>query len=176
MSDEQSRHTDQFIQLLTKHQSQLLGFINASLGDYTQSEDVLQKTNLALWKKVDQFEPGAEFMPWAMAVARFEILSHFRDYSRKRLVFSPDVAELMADTAATLVAEVPLRQIALRECLERQSENSREALRLRYVEQQSIDEISAATDRSADGVKSLLLRVRKSLRECIEKTLSQDSS
>ncbi len=176
MPDEQSCHTDKFIQLLTKHQSQLRGFINASVGDYTQSEDVLQKTNLALWKKVDEFQPGAEFMPWAMAVARFEILSHFRDCSRKRPVFSPEVAELMADAAATLVADVPSRQTALRECLKRQPKNSREALRLRYVEQLSIDEISAATDRSADGVKSFLLRVRKSLRECIEKILAQDLS
>jgi len=30
------------------------------------ADDVLQETNLVLWRKTADFDPAREFMPWAM--------------------------------------------------------------------------------------------------------------
>ncbi len=62
--------SEQFIQLLTVHQPHLLGYILASLGNRTDCDDVLQKTNLVLWKKSAEFRSGAQFLPWAKRAAR----------------------------------------------------------------------------------------------------------
>lgn len=147
----------------------------ASLGNYTNSQDVLQRTNLTLWRKAGEFRAGAPFMPWALAVARFEVLAFLRDHRRERLVFQPDVVELMCGAAAAGVSEIPDRRHALRDCLNDLSEKNRQLLNLRYVRNQPLAKISEMTERSIDGVKSLLLRIRKSLGKCIEKKLTAET-
>lgn len=174
MSKEDAQPSDRFVQLLTEHQVQLRGFILASLGDDADSHDVLQSTNLALWRKAAEFRPDAELLPWALGVARFEILAFLRDRSRDRLVFRAELVEAMADTASELVAKMPARRLALRECLKEVPEKNRILLRLRYAHNQSITQISAFSGRSMDGVKSLLLRIRKALARCIELRLAEE--
>ena len=173
MSNEDAMPSNRFVQLFAEHQVQLRGFILASMGDDANSQDVLQSTNLALWEKADQFRLDSDFLPWALAVARFEVLTFYRDRGRDRLVFSAELVEAMADTASKLVPEVPARRSALRECLKEVPEKNRRLLRLRDAHNQSITQISASSGRSMDGVKSLLLRIRKALARCIELRLAE---
>ena len=163
--------SDQFIQLLAKHQSHLRGFIFASLGNYAHCEDVLQETNLVLWKKCGEFRPEAEFLPWALAIARYEILAFIRDRQREHLVFYPDVAELMMESCMPAVHQVSERQEALRGCIKRLPGRQQEVLRMFYVANARIQEVARITGRSADAVKSLLVRIRKALRQCIETSM-----
>lgn len=176
MAKQENSASDTFIQLLTMHQSHLRAFILASLGDYAYCEDVLQQTNPILWEKCGDFRPGAEFLPWVLAIARFEILAFFRDRRRDRRVFHSDVAELMTEAALPEIKQVSERQHALRECIKRLLERQREVLKLFYVANARMKEIARQTGRSVDGVKSLLLRIRKTLRRCIEAHLESQQS
>ena len=161
---------DVYVQHLTAFQSRLRGYILASLGNYANTADVLQRTNLTLWKKANEFRPGAEFVPWALAISAYEILAFLRDHRRDRHVFSDDVAELMLDAAANEFPDPGDRQVALRNCLEKLPRPSRELLWRRYDADKSIKQIASETDRSEDSVKSLFLRIRKALERCIETT------
>jgi RNA polymerase sigma-70 factor (ECF subfamily) len=163
--------SDRFIQLLMTHQSNLRGYILGSLGNYAYSEDVLQQTNLVLWKKCSEFRQGADFLPWAFAIARYEILAFIRDKQREQLVFCPDVSELMMESCRSMPQQVNERQEALRECIKRLPERQLEVLKLSYVANAPMLEISQLMGRSVDGVKSLLVRIRKTLRCCIENNL-----
>lgn len=160
--------SEQFIQLLTVHQPHLQGYILASLGNRTDCDDVLQKTNLVLWKKSAEFRSGAQFLPWALAIARFEVLAFCRDRQRDRLVFHDDVAELMSEEALPEMNEVSERQKALQACIERLSEVQKEVLRLRYVGNKRIHEISELMHRTASSIKVMLFRTRRALKKCIE--------
>lgn len=160
--------SDEFIQLLTVHQPHLQGFIVASLGNRSDCDDVLQKTNLVLWKKSAEFRAGAPFLPWALAIARFEVLAFCRDRQRDRLVFHDDVAELMSEEAFPEMNDVPERQKALQKCVERLSDTQKEVLRLRYVGNKRIREVSELTRRTATSIKVMLFRTRKTLKKCIE--------
>lgn len=158
----------EFIEKLTASQSILRAYILAALGNYNDAADVLQRTNLTLWKNADSFREGSEFMPWASTLAKYEILSFYRDRGRDRHVFSEEVATLMLQAVATQVPDVTDRQIALRHCLEKLPARSRDLLRHRYEGGASVAEIAAQTRRSEDSVKSAMLRVRKKLENCIE--------
>jgi len=125
--------SDAFIQLLATHQSNLRGYILSSLGSYADAEDVLQKTNLVLWKKYAEFRPGADFLPWAFAVARYEILTFIRDKQRDQLVFCPDVTELMMESCKSVPQQVSERQEALRNCVIHLPKRQLEILKLSYV-------------------------------------------
>ncbi len=167
--------SDTFLQQLTEHQTQLKGFILASLGHEADSQDVLQRTNLVLWKKAGEFRTDAAFLPWALGVARYEVLAFLRDRQRDHLIFDPDVVELMADAAQQQATELPDRLRALRTCLRQVPKKNLQLLNLRYVHGQSIRQVAEATGRTDDSVKSLLLRIRKRLGQCIEQRLAEQS-
>lgn len=165
----------EFVQLLTDHQVPLRGFVLASVADHVAADEILQRTNLSLCRKADGFREGAPFLPWAIAIARFEILSFVRDKQRDRLVLAPEVVELMSEAAAKLPESTEARQTALRACLSKMDANQRRVLDLRYVHGKSIKAIAEAIERSNDGVKSLLARLRRSLAECITRNVAADS-
>lgn len=170
-----SNPSPEFFSLLTDHQLQLRGYILASVGDHTEADDILQKTNLTLCRKADEFRQGAPFLPWAIAVARFEILSFVRDRRRDRMVLHADVVQLMTEAAAERVDVAGPRQNALRKCLEKMESRQRTLLDLKYVNDASIAEIARQTDRTSNAVKSLLVRIRRLLSDCIERSLKAES-
>ena len=176
MGDCSTEALDEYVQQLTACQSRLRGYILASLGNYANTADVLQRANLTLWKKASEFRPGAEFLPWALTITRYEILAFLRDHRRDRHVFSEDVAELMLDAAASELSDPGDRQMALRQCLEKLPHRSRDLLWQRYDADKSIKQIAKDTERSEDSVKCLFLRIRKTLERCIEATLRLDAT
>lgn len=175
MAEAPTPANDEFISLLTTYQAQLRGVVMAGLGNYANCQDVLQRTNLAIWKKSAEFDSERSFLAWAVGIARYEVLAFIRDRQRERLVFTPDVADLLLTETRDQLDAIPARQLALRQCVSELPEASRDVLRLKYVRAQSIQQVSDATGRSLDGVKSLLLRVRKLLAECIERRLAAQS-
>ena len=52
--------TEQFVQQLAEHQSRLFGYVYSMLGDHSRAADVLQETNLVLWRKNAEFDPDPE--------------------------------------------------------------------------------------------------------------------
>jgi RNA polymerase sigma-70 factor (ECF subfamily) len=165
----------EFIGLLTDHQVDLQAFILSSLGNYSDTLDVLQRTNIVLWQKASQFRAGAPFLPWALKIAKFEILAFMRVRRRDRHVFCPEVVELMVDTATQRSPEFSFRSDALRQCIKELPERSREFLRIRYAQEQSVKQISEKTGRSIDAVKSLYHRIRIALGRCIDRKVAGHS-
>lgn len=176
MADPGEPKNDLFASLLANHQSQLLGYILASLGNYNDSLDLVQRTNLTLCKKADQYRTDLPFLPWAFGVARFEILGFLRERNRQKVVFHSDVVELMSKEVVQSDAEVDQwhdRQIALHECLDSLNDRNRRIFLLRYAENLSLAKTAESQNKTVDSIKSLMLRIRRSLRECIEQKLAQ---
>lgn len=163
---------DGYLQLLLAHQGLLRGVILAGLGSHADCQDVLQKTNLALWKKAADYDRERPFRAWAIGIARFEILAYIRDRQRDRHIFSTETAELMVAEAEEQLQEPSRLQTALRACLLELPEPRRELLTLKYVRRWSIRQIADRLGRSADAVKCLLLRLRRGLGTCIERRLA----
>ena len=169
--------TEAFVRELTAKQQAVRGFIHASLGGAAAVDDVLQKTNLALWRKCSDWDENTEFLRWAIGVARFEVLAFYRDTARGKLVFEPDVVDAMTDAAAERAVDQQNcgRSAALAECLGEMKPEHQRLLDDRYRQGFSINEIADSKDRSADSVKSLLLRLRNSLRQCVERRLEKEA-
>ena len=88
--------TEHFVQQLATHQNRLYGYVYSLLGDHSRAADVLQETNIVLWRKIDEFQTDKSFLPWAFAIARFQVLAHLRDHNRDRLLLDAELAELKA--------------------------------------------------------------------------------
>jgi RNA polymerase sigma-70 factor (ECF subfamily) len=175
MGGDEVEELEVYVRHLTDCQSKLRGYILACIGNYANTSDVLQRTNLTLWKKAGEFQRGARFLPWAYAIARFEILSFLRDHKRDRLVFSEEVANLMLELEAEEEMDANERQLALRKCLEKLPHQSRDLLSQRYDQGNTIKQIAGDANRSEVAIKSSFLRIRRALEKCIESTLKLEA-
>jgi len=167
--------SERFIDQLTSSQSRILGSIMISVANANDAKDVLQRTNLTLWKNAERFDESRPFLPWAIATARLEVRAYYRDKKRDRLVFDEDLIEELQNVADQRVQELSLRQEALRCCLQKMKEEHNSLLVLRYAQGKSMGQISSLCGRSEDGVRSLMLRIRKLLRGCIEQQVTRQS-
>ena len=71
-----SDKTEQFVQQLAENQNRLYGYVYSLVGDHAQAADVVQETNMVLWRKLDEFDPQRPFLPWAFTIGRFQVLAH----------------------------------------------------------------------------------------------------
>lgn len=166
---------DDFVSLLTAHQSSLRAYITSLMPGDSQINDVLQETNLTLWKKREKFQLGSNFTAWSFAVARFSVKEHRARHRRdqQRVVFSDALLEsisLAADTAEP--DRINERQTALERCLTKLSDADRAIIRARYTRGDSLEKHSDKSGRSAGSLRVSLFRIRAALRKCIRRETS----
>ena len=172
----QAENTEEFVAQLTANQNRLFGYIFSLLGDQTRAADVLQETNLVLWRKMSEFHPDKPFLPWAFAFARFQVMAHLRDRSRDRMLLDEGLVAKMAGEVAEASAELDDVRGALRKCIEGLATQHQKMVRLRYFEQRSVADVASAMDRTATAIKVAMLRVRKKLSDCIEQKLAGEGN
>ncbi len=167
---------DLFIRELTNCQAVLCGYCRAALGGPSEdAKDAWQRTNVTLWRKAAEWRPETDFLPWALAVARFEVLATVRDRQRERLAFDSDVIELMADESVQAAVEGESRREALDHCTGNLPDRQRRILFGHYVAGFPLAEIASANGMKEGAVKVLLLRVRRSLANCIENYMRREA-
>ena len=61
--------TERFVNHLTSAQAVLYAYITSLLGDRESAKDVLQETNLVLWRKSAEFDEHKSFAAWSSGIA-----------------------------------------------------------------------------------------------------------
>ena len=165
----------EFVSLLTRHQPDLWSYIITLMPGDPETADVLQKTNLVLWTKQQNFEPGTNFRAWAFAVARFEVLAHLKRHKREGVVLLDDeLLELVAHEAPDALAASDRRLAALEHCLNKLRPQDRELLDHRYRSNLGLDEFAARVGRSVSALSVTLHRLRSGLRKCVQEQLIRE--
>lgn len=164
--------SQEFVTLLTGHQADLWGFLLSLMPGHPDVADVLQKTNVVLWTKREQFTPGTDFKAWAFTVARFEMLGHFKTLKRQPcFVFDDDLIEQLAEEAPSSLTASQPRLEALEHCLGQLRPKDRELLEHRYHERGSIESYAQQCGRSISALSVTLFRLRAALRRCVQQQL-----
>ncbi len=160
--------TPEFITLLTTHQNRLFAYVLSLVGDRQQAQDVMQETNIILWRKADDFKLGTNFSAWMFKVAYYQVLEHRRKMGRlSRFVEAEEFLSELAVEAAEGCETMEQQQAALRQCIEKLPERQKEIVRLRYSEGESIKAVAEKSQSAASAIKQTLFRARTSLIECV---------
>lgn len=168
--------TDRYVILLTAMQSRLYAYVLSLLGDKEQAADVLQETNLTLWRKAAEYDHAREFAPWAYRVAHFEVLAYRKKLGRERLVFDDDILASLNVCAADRGESFATRLSSLQDCMKELPEPQHGMIRHHYGEAQSIKKIAELRGMSAGAVAQSLFRARITLMKCIERETHEDNS
>ena len=157
----------EFLRLMTEFQGRLFGYIFSLLGDPDRANDVLQETNVVLWRDSKEFVPGSNFKAWAFRVAHFQVMAFRQKQIRDKLVFEDDLLEAVAFGAREADESFDGRRERLSGCLEKLSAPLREMLRRRYAEGQSLQEIGQERGMTSNAVTQALFRIRQTLVQCV---------
>ena len=174
--DPRSPETREFVSELTNCQGVLQSFIASLMPGHPDTADVLQETNLILWEKMDEFEPGTNFRAWAFAIARFKVLNHLKKCrNSKLLLFDDELLERICEAAAERSPQTHDAKVhALTHCLEDLRPKDRELVHARYHSPQSLEHYASQIGRPVASLYVTLGRLRTILRRCIQSRLKQE--
>ena len=166
--------SEEFVRLLTEAQGPVYGYLLTLIPDRNRARDLLQETNITLWKKAATFEEGTNFNAWACKIAYFHVLSFRRKMAREKLVFDDDILDYIAERNDDRLMQdfTKDRNKALKSCLKKLSEKQRKLVEERYKPGASVQQIAADQGRTVGAISQTLYRIRHNLMLCIEKTLA----
>jgi len=166
---------DEFLTLFLRHQGDLRAFLGALLTDPHQRDDVFQEVALVLWKQFDDYDRARSFGAWARGIAANKVLQTRERLARSPVALAPDAIHALLDAfARTEEEQSPDRADALRRCLERLPDHSRQLLAQRYEKGLDVGEIARQLGRSLDSTYQALSRVRARLEDCIRQRLADE--
>jgi RNA polymerase sigma-70 factor, ECF subfamily len=161
--------------LWTKAHPIVSAYFRACLWDFHQAEDLLQETAAAAAEKFTTYDPARSFTSWVLGIARNKLLHHHRTHANDRHVFDDTTVNKLAEVYADMEPEISAMHAALEGCIDRVQGRPRKLLEMRYVRELTPAKIAAMSGMNANAVSVMLHRVRRTLRECIERQLAARS-
>lgn len=166
--DKLADFTERFVSDLTASQPRLFAYLLSLLRSPDEARDVLQETNLVLWKKLDEYPQIASFEAWSTRVAYFQVLAFRRDRGRDRHEFDEQLIQKIASAAEQATAGTDERLRFLTTCIEKLSAAHRDLLSDRYGKQMSVKDLAQTMGKTPAALGMTLYRVRRLLMDCIE--------
>ena len=165
---------EEFARLFSRNARRIYGFIMTLVFNHHDAEEVFQNTNVVLWNKFADFQPGSNFFAWASRIAYYEVLSLMKQQRRSR-TFSDEALELLASEAVALSDQSTERYEALEECLARLDPPDRQLLQERYYFQRAPKQIAASQSKSVHAIYRALSRIHNVLLNCVQRSMKADT-
>ncbi|WP_439629404.1 sigma-70 family RNA polymerase sigma factor [Gemmata sp.] len=171
MDDDGSRR---FVMLFARHERDLYRYVLTLLPSPADAEDVVQEAAAALWQNFGGFDPGRPFLPWACRFAYHQVLNFRRRQRTHRRLFSDAVVEALAVEWPADSEGADARREALDGCLGKLPPGDRDLVRLRYAAEDDVTALAGRTGQTANALYKSLQRIRKSLMDCVTRTLAEE--
>jgi RNA polymerase sigma-70 factor, ECF subfamily len=163
--------SEAFTRCWIRSQPAVAAFIRSLVPHLQDAEDLLQNVAVVTLRKFHEYDLARSFLPWALGIARNEVLSHRRSHATSSLIVHSGVVDHLAEAVEQVAAELDDRVAVLRRCQEGVSGRAKEILRLRYEEALPLEEIAARLRVSHVSVRVMISRIRTALLSCIERGL-----
>lgn len=162
-----------FSELVSRHRSDLYGYIFAVVRNWEDADDLFQSVCLTLWSKFESFQLGTNFFAWARRTAKNKV-SEFLRHKREPDFVDEELLEILAVTTfETKVDWAESYQAALRRCRAKLVGDDEELLNLHYGEGLGTTQIASQLFRNRTSVCRALNRIRCWLFECIQMEIAR---
>ncbi len=135
-------------------------------------DEIAQRSFVAAFTRLGDFEPGTNFSAWLFTIARFQLrsettrLRRVADYHAR---YGPDLLQRELDRRESEPPELSATRLDhLQACLENLGEHVRPFIAWRYDEEIPLEEMATRSGRSVAAVKKQLWLLRQKLQQCIE--------
>ena len=124
-----------------------------------------------MWEKFDTFEPGSNFGAWAVKIAKFVIMDHYKKQKRSRVIFKDDLLEAISESAIDSTGNIDKRLAFLKECINELNEDDRKLIKIKYEQGYKIKQIAQHLSRSVHGLYKTMNRIHNLLLNCTRRKL-----
>lgn len=165
--------THAFRYLVEKYQEVSLALAYSVVKDTALAEDVLQEAFVKVYQKLDQFRFESQFSTW---LYRIVINTCYNELKKRKVkvTLSDETMELTASEKAEVLAEGQLQNQYINQALNAMKTDESLVLRLFYLSELSLKEVSQATGFSLSKVKVSLHRGRGNLEFQLRQLLGEE--
>jgi RNA polymerase sigma-70 factor, ECF subfamily len=166
--------SDEFVELMTSFQGRMYAYILTLIADPTAANDILQETNIVLWRKSAEYEMGTNFKAWSFRTANFQVMAYRQRRMRDRLVFNDDFMSTLTVEANSYDETYEERHKKLVSCMAKLPDRQRDLIQRRYSIGASIKKMAEDLQSTANSLTQALFRARNNLVNCV-KDLPEES-
>ena len=138
------------MRLFVEHERDVLRYVLAVVPSLADARDIVQETAVALWRKMDDYDPARPFLPWACRFASIEIRRFLRRADQQRRLLDEQAVEALLALQEQRATGLAARRVHLRECLEELPEAQRALVRGYYWDDQAVEALAGQSGRTAD--------------------------
>jgi len=177
IADFQSGRTEAFNILVGRYKDQLMNFVFRYVGDYDQSDDIVQEVFIRVYRNKHSYRPIAKFSTWIYTIAANLAKSELRRKKRRK-IFSltgqtgerenKDFEIPDERYPADREADRSLKGAIIQKALESIDGKYREVVILCDIQEMSYEEICEITGLNMGTVKSRINRGRSQLQKLLK--------
>lgn len=178
MPKEINLETEHFIREITAHQSAMEAYARTLLPNHSDPRDLLQESNITLWKKKKQYRPNSNFKAWAFAVVRYHAMNARRKHLRSNhLALSQQLVDCLEDAPAITPSAIEDRMQALRSCLGKLSNDNLNLIKARYNDSKStLTDYAQDNQKNPSTLRVKLRNLRIQLKQCVNNEIANHES
>lgn len=133
---------------------------------HEDAEDLTQKALIAAWEALSRYQVRkASFRVWVFAIAHNQLIDHWRKEGKRKTI--PVSVQIPDDTTKAfdeqLIAKDKIKN--LEKAIDTLSQEQKEVIILRHMEDLSFKEIAKIMNKREDAVRALLYRATKELKK-----------
>jgi len=167
--------TELYEEIIRRYQHDVLKIVSTLLYDRGPTEDLVQQVFVNAYFALRDFRRGSDFAPWIRTIARNAVREELRRQARydRRLKTYGEMLHARLENHSGAAFQEHLLRESLQRCVSRLPEREAAAVRMRYDEGKTFEEIAAILGGTGGSIRNLLCRVRAGLRESITREASQ---
>jgi RNA polymerase sigma-70 factor (ECF subfamily) len=154
-----------------RNQDSLYGYIMSILPNGMDADDVFQETSLVLWEKRDSYDPDRSFLAWSYGIARNVARNSIRKKQNRGQTLTPELFDAVAEARLRAADTLQQRSEALKHCLEKLPGRQRSFVMDCYERKTPLAALAERMGLSGNALYLRLSRIRRSLLNCVQRTL-----
>jgi RNA polymerase sigma-70 factor (ECF subfamily) len=154
--------------LVDRFADRLFGLARKLVRNSADAEDVVQETFAGAYRAMGRFEQRSSLWTWLVSILVRQASKRRESAGRMKIVPAEVAGESPAPSRSGSTATSVDARIDVSAALLKLSDEHREIVVLRELQQMSYDEISEALDLPIGTVESRLFRARAELRKCLK--------
>jgi len=166
---------DAYGTVVAAFQARLRSFIAGYVPRAAWVDDLAQQSFVSAYQSLKSFRVGTDFYAWIRQIAYNHLRAELEKTNRRKRLEADYLEEMGAtEFDRRLDQDRPEEDAleALRDCVSRLPETSREILQRHYGDGRPIAEIAGKLGRPAGSLKVTMFKIRVRLKECIQKKRS----
>lgn len=167
--------TEAFRQLVTKYKDMAYSLAMSVVRNEFYAEEILQVSFVKAFEKLDSFKGDSKFSTWFYRIVVNESFKQLKKQKAEFINFVEETPDISNDIDNSILKLIKTDQeYYINKALEKLSAQESLVLRLFYLDENTIDEISNITGWTAVNIKVILHRARINLRVILTQTFKLD--